>query len=278
MVTGTIRIPSIAKFVQQNFDSSEALAKHLTPRPSFFKILIVDFTRRLRVPPVFSQRYGSALGGSVRLRNSSGKIWFVKLEQMDEDERYCFTQGWNKFAEEVGLEVGEFLVFRFVGESMFDVSVYGVHGCDREIPGAGFQVEDFDPDEQVELREDVPNVIKKKQSRAGNARTSESDHSQEEKSPLYFEILLKFHHRSRVSPPKKFWMAAGLSVRRTVGVVYLPKHHYQIVKLDHRPKYRIDITSGWSEFRKANGLVFGKTYSFEFKPSRNVIEVQELKT
>ncbi|KAK4393362.1 hypothetical protein Sango_1807000 [Sesamum angolense] len=247
-------------------------------RPSFFKILIVDFTRRLRVPPVFSKRYGSALGGSVRLRTSAGKIWFVKLEQKDEDERYCFTRGWKKFAEDVGLEMGEFLVFRFVGGSMFDVSVYGAHGCEREIPGPGFQVEDSDPDAQVELsKDDVPNVIKKKRSRAGNNRTSESDHSVEE-SPLYFEILLKPHHRSRVTPPKRFWMAAGLSGHKTVGVVYLPKHHYQIVKIDRRPMYRTDISTGWSEFRRANGLALGKTYSFDFKPSRNVIEVQELKT
>ncbi|KAL0450272.1 UNVERIFIED_CONTAM: hypothetical protein Slati_1583600 [Sesamum latifolium] len=247
-------------------------------RPSFFKVLTVDFTRRLRVPPVFSQRYGSALGGSVRLRTSAGKIWFVKLEPKDEEERYCFTRGWIKFAEDVGLEMGEFLVFRFVGGSMFDVSVYGVHGCEREIPGAGFQVEDSDPDAKVELsKDDVPNVIKKKGSRTGNNRTSESDDSQEEKSPLYFEILLKSHHRSRVTPPKRFWRAIGLSGRKNVGVVYLPKHHYQIVKIDRRPMYRIDISSGWSEFRRVNGLVFGKTYSFEFKPSRNVIEVQELK-
>ncbi|KAK4416254.1 hypothetical protein Salat_2450900 [Sesamum alatum] len=249
-------------------------------RPSFFKILLLDFNRLLRLPPVFLQRYGSALrGGSVKLRASSGKIWLVKLEHKDEEERCCFTRGWNKFVEDVGLEMGEFLVFRLVGRAMFDVSVYGIHGCEREIPGAGFQVEDSDPDEQDELcKDDVTHVIKKKRSRSRKNRTSESDRSPEEKSPLYFEILLKKHHRSRVSPPKRFWMAAGLSDKKTVGVEYLPKHHFQVIKLDHRPTYRMDMGSGWSEFRNANGLVFGKTYSFEFKPIRNVIQVQELKT
>ncbi|KAK4416255.1 hypothetical protein Salat_2451000 [Sesamum alatum] len=248
-------------------------------RPSFFKILLLDFDRLLPLPPDFSQRYGPALRESVKLRTSSGKIWVVRLEHKDhEEERYCFTRGWSEFAADVGLEMGEFLVFRLVGESMFDVSVYGIHGCEREIPGPGFQVEDSDPDEQVELREDeAPNVSKKKRSRARNNRTSESHRSPEEKSPLYLEILLKPHHKSKVSPHKRFWMAAGLSGRRTVGVEYLPDHRYHVVKLNRRP-YGIDMSSGWSEFLKANGLVFGKTYSFEFKPSRNVIQVQELKT
>ncbi|KAL0450273.1 UNVERIFIED_CONTAM: hypothetical protein Slati_1583700 [Sesamum latifolium] len=251
----------------------------LNQRPSFFKVLIMDFTRRLRLPLVFSQRYGSALRGSVRLRNSSGKIWFVKLEQEDEDERYCFTRGWKKFAEDVGLEMGEFLVFRFVGGCMFDVSVYGVHGCEREISGAGFQVEESDSDDQVELsKDDVPNVIKKKRSRAGNTCTSESGRSLKETSPLYFEIRLKPHHKSRVSLPKRFLMAAGLPGKQTVELDYLPKHRCQVVMLDHRQRNRTEIAFGWPEFWKSNGLVFGKTYSFEFKPSRNVIEVQELKT
>ncbi|KAL0343607.1 UNVERIFIED_CONTAM: hypothetical protein Sangu_1248100 [Sesamum angustifolium] len=232
-----------------------------------------------RLPLVFSQRYGSALHGSVRLRTSSGKIWFVKLEQKDEDERYCFTRGWSKFAEMIGLEMGEFLVFRFVGGSMFDVSVYGVHGCEREIPGAGFQVEDSDPDEQVELsKDDVSNVIKKKPSSAGNTHTSESDRSPKETSPLYFEIRLKMHHKSRVSLPKRFWMAAGLPGKQTVELEYLPKRRCQVVMLDHRQRNRTEIAFGWSEFRKSNALVYGKTYSFEFKPSSNAIEVQELKT
>ncbi|KAL0332234.1 UNVERIFIED_CONTAM: hypothetical protein Scaly_2124900 [Sesamum calycinum] len=293
-VTRRYGVSTVAKFVQQKIftqklrpstsfacqeDKLETMSVKPNERPSFFKILIMDFSRRLRLPLVFSQRYGSALHGSVRLRTSSGKIWFVKLEQKDEDERYCFTRGWNKFAEDVGLEMGEFLVFRFVGGSMFDVSVYGVHGCEREIPGAGFQVEDSDPDEQVELsKDDVSNVIKKKRSSAGNTHTSESDRSPKETSPLYFEIRLKMHHKSRVSLPKRFWMAAGLPGKQTVELEYLPKHCRQVVMLDHRQRNRTEIAFGWSEFRKSNGLVYGKTYSFEFKPSRNAIEVQELKT
>lgn len=203
----------------------------------------------------------------------------MKLEQKDEKERYCFTGGWNKFAEDVGLEMGEFLVFRFVGGSMFDVSVYGVHGCEREIPGAGFQVEDSDLDEQIELsKDDVPNVIKKKRSRAGNTRTSESDRPLEETTPLYLEIRLKPHHKSRVSLPKRFCMAADLPGKQTVELEYLPKHRCQVIMLDRRHRSRTEMAFGWSEFRKSNGLVYGKTYSFEFKPSRNIIEVQELKT
>lgn len=40
--------------------------------------------------------------------------------------------------------------------------------------------------------------------------------------------------------------------------------------------FKLEMASGWSEFRKANRLAFGDTCSFEFIPSKNVIRVTEI--
>ncbi|EYU44338.1 hypothetical protein MIMGU_mgv1a026278mg, partial [Erythranthe guttata] len=39
----------------------------------------------------------------------------------------------------------------------------------------------------------------------------------------------------------------------------------------------LDLTAGWPEFRKINRLSVGKTYLFEFIPSKQVIQVKPIK-
>lgn len=63
----------------------------------------------------------------------------------------------------------------------------------------------------------------------------------------------------------------------TVGLEYHPNHRCQSVVLVQRAN-RVEMAAGWRAFRGENGLFYGKTYSMEFKPSKNVIQVKEVKT
>ncbi|KAL3616463.1 hypothetical protein CASFOL_039853 [Castilleja foliolosa] len=243
-------------------------------KPSFFKVLIFDFTRKLLIPPAFARDYEENLRGeNFTLRISSGQTWSVKMVKK-EDDKYEFTVGWNKFAKDVGLKMGEFLVFSLVAKSKFDVSVFAVTHCQRQIE-AVIKIED---DDEVEYK-NLNAGGKYKQSRAPNGRASKSDHLLElQKSPLYFEVHLKKHQKSRLAITKKFCEAAGLMNKTSVDLEYLPNHRHQCVVLSYTPShYRTDMAAGWPEFRKANGLVIGKTYSFQFRPRKNVIQVQEVK-
>ncbi|KAL8477657.1 hypothetical protein ACS0TY_029817 [Phlomoides rotata] len=211
-------------------------------KPSFFKIIIrKDFSRLLRLPPAFMQKYGSNLQKNVKLRIESGRSWDVKVESM-EDGVFCFSRGWEKFAQDVGLKMGEFLVFNLNdGGLSVDVCVYETSGCKKEFP-------------------DARNIRWKDKS----------------SSPLYYETVLKLHHRTRVTPRRTFARAAGLMGKESVEVV--GEHHKQFVTLDHNQAdaLRVDMAQGWSEFRSANGLEYGKTYSFEFNPKNNIIKVKEV--
>ncbi|KAL3616462.1 hypothetical protein CASFOL_039852 [Castilleja foliolosa] len=227
------------------------------------------------IPPAFARDYEKSLSGeNFTLRISSGQTWAVKMVKK-EDEKYEFTVGWNKFVKEVGLKKGEFLVFSLVAKSMSDVSVFAVTCCERQIEVI-IKIEDDEDEDEVECK----NLnAQTKQSKAPYDRASKPDHSSElQKSPLYFEVRLKKYQKSRLTIKKKFCEAAGLMDKGSVGLEYLPNHRYQTVVLGHRPKrWRTDMASGWPEFRKANGLVLGKTYSFEFRPRKNVIQVKEVK-
>lgn len=41
-------------------------------------------------------------------------------------------EGWEKFAEEHGLQLGDLLIFRHEGEMEFEVTIFDSSHCDRE--------------------------------------------------------------------------------------------------------------------------------------------------
>ncbi|KAL0450271.1 UNVERIFIED_CONTAM: B3 domain-containing protein LOC [Sesamum latifolium] len=243
-------------------------------KPSFFKVLIKDFAQKLNLPPVFVQKYGQMLPGTAELRTSSGETWRVKLEI--EDEKYCFTGGWSKFVKDVELEMGEFLVFWFnIGKSSFDVSVYGINGCEKGISSRNNTLtEDSDADGDAELSNDDAN---KKQPRTCICQTEGGGRGST--TNPQFEVVLTQSRKLRISLRKGFAEAAGLIGKRAVVLEYPPKNRYWPVLLDNRslPHFRLDFATGWFQFRRENDLRVGKTYSFEFNPAKNVIQVKELK-
>ncbi|CAA2981300.1 B3 domain-containing Os01g0723500-like [Olea europaea subsp. europaea] len=125
------------------------MARKPKPKPSFFKVLIGNFTPRLRLPALFVLNYGEILPENVTLTTNSGKSWNVKLEQ-DEGEHY-FSQGWVKFAEDLDLKMGTFLLFQLVDNSTFNVLAYGLSGCEMEFEDGESQTDDAEP-EEVPLR------------------------------------------------------------------------------------------------------------------------------
>ncbi|KAL8531923.1 hypothetical protein ACS0TY_008505 [Phlomoides rotata] len=238
-------------------------------KPSFFKIIIrKDFSRLLRLPPAFMQKYGSNLQKNVKLRIESGRSWYVKVESM-EDGLFCFSRGWEKFAQDVGLKMGEFLVFNLnAGGLSVDVSVYETSGCKKDARNI-LRCKDKS---SSPLYYETSGCKKEFPDARNICWKDESSSS----SPLYYETVLKIHHRSRITPSRTFARAAGLMEKESVEVV--GEHHKQCVTLNHNQTdaLRVDMAQGWCEFRSANGLEYGKTYSFEFIPKNNIIKVKEV--
>ncbi|PHT64083.1 hypothetical protein T459_32066 [Capsicum annuum] len=56
----------------------------------------------------------------------AGKKWLVKLNGRR------FKDGWEKFAEEHDLQLGDMLIFRHEGDMDFDVSIFDSTRCDTE--------------------------------------------------------------------------------------------------------------------------------------------------
>ncbi|KAF8406369.1 hypothetical protein HHK36_008456 [Tetracentron sinense] len=102
-----------------------------TPRPSFFKVMIGDFTNKIRIPPAFMKNFNGMLPHESILRSDTGRFWRVQMEVVDQD--LFFQNGWPEFVKDHALEVGDFLIFWFLGNSTFDVRIYGRTGCEKKV-------------------------------------------------------------------------------------------------------------------------------------------------
>ncbi|KAL3849425.1 hypothetical protein ACJIZ3_011307 [Penstemon smallii] len=103
------------------------------PRNSFFKVMINEnFSQEIQLPPVFVRLHAEILPVKAKLRTSLGETWNVKLVKRN-DNRYFFTRGWNKFVKYFGIQFGEFVMFTLSGNSIFDVTVFGINQCERKI-------------------------------------------------------------------------------------------------------------------------------------------------
>nr|GEV85878.1 DNA-binding pseudobarrel domain-containing protein [Tanacetum cinerariifolium] len=61
---------------------------------------------------------------------NGGYLWKLKMKKFD-DHTFCFVDGWCNVVKDVGLLFGEFLLFKYVGSSVFLMHVYGVNGCEK---------------------------------------------------------------------------------------------------------------------------------------------------
>ncbi|KAM7252025.1 hypothetical protein ACFE04_023908 [Oxalis oulophora] len=100
--------------------------------PSFFKVLVGDFSTKLMVPPAFMKNFNGELPKITTLKSSTEiKSWGVLMEKTE--KYYYFNKGWSKFVTDHCLQYGDFLVFKLITNSSFEVVIYdGDDECEKD--------------------------------------------------------------------------------------------------------------------------------------------------
>ncbi|XVF01177.1 hypothetical protein REPUB_Repub04eG0066000 [Reevesia pubescens] len=90
----------------------------------FYKLMVSSILqdKKLRIPYKFVKKFGDELSSIATLAVPSGRLWLVELRK--DKKRMWFDNGWNVFVEYYSICIGYFLVFRYEGNSHFDVHVY----------------------------------------------------------------------------------------------------------------------------------------------------------
>ncbi|XP_050152677.1 B3 domain-containing protein Os01g0905400-like isoform X6 [Malus sylvestris] len=97
---------------------------------SFFKIMIGDqLSKVLFLPPKFAPNVSALVNKKAVLEDSRGRQWKVTISRVDGS--LAFQQGWNAFALDNDLQVGQFLNFNYVTDSHFNVKIYDKSGCEK---------------------------------------------------------------------------------------------------------------------------------------------------
>ncbi|XP_021287250.1 B3 domain-containing transcription factor VRN1-like isoform X3 [Herrania umbratica] len=121
----------------------------------FYKLIVSSILqdKKLRIPHKFVKKYGDELSSIVTLATPSGRFWLVEL--MKDRRRMWFDSGWNVFLEYYSICVGYFLVFRYEGNSHFNVHVYNLAASEINYLSNGLNnSEEPSPDEHVKNIED----------------------------------------------------------------------------------------------------------------------------
>ncbi|CAI9774568.1 unnamed protein product [Fraxinus pennsylvanica] len=100
----------------------------------FFKVILPSTTSlyKLKIPNKFVKRYGHQLFNVVRLADSIGALWCVRLEKVEES--LWFHDGWEKFVEDHSVSYGYFLLFKYNGNSNFNVHVFDLTATEVHYP------------------------------------------------------------------------------------------------------------------------------------------------
>lgn len=83
------------------------------------------------IPPAFVRKFINTIPRGAILKDESGRYWHVGVEKID--PKLYFTSGWEGFVSEHKLERGDLLLFKYNGNTSFEVKVYANNGCKKEL-------------------------------------------------------------------------------------------------------------------------------------------------
>ncbi|XP_021761489.1 B3 domain-containing protein REM16-like isoform X1 [Chenopodium quinoa] len=98
----------------------------------FFKVMLGDFKHQLKIPRKFMECFKVKLLPWCTLIGPSKNKWKIRLSSTGDETSLKFSDGWEQFVSDNGVEEADSLVFRFVKDSSFEVTVFDMSGCERE--------------------------------------------------------------------------------------------------------------------------------------------------
>ncbi|XP_074377325.1 B3 domain-containing protein LOC_Os12g40080-like [Apium graveolens] len=228
--------------------------------PSFMKLLINDFCKKLLIPPKFVRLHPGTLPKDCTLKpTGTQRSWPVRTKLID--NHLFFKKGWKEFAQHYSLQYGNMLIFRYAQDSEFYVDIFDNSSCSRELvsintaPVLPRQDKKNDPEtaaDQLILTLKFPS-FKRTNLKSYVKRTGYLTHTHVHRLQVNEYILLQ-------PIPREFTQTyMKESTNSYVKLLFLDK--FWIVKL-WRGGRRIHIKD-WSNFAKENSLELGDVCVFQ---------------
>ncbi|XP_059623762.1 putative B3 domain-containing protein At5g66980 [Cornus florida] len=266
--------------------------------PEFFKVYFPQkSSQQLCVPPDFVKHFNGTIPTKAILKDLCGKFWHVEME--DVENGVFIKNGWQSFVNHYSIELGDFLVFRYNGNSIFDVRIFGKSGCMKEntlaIEKTATRVKIEEETEAEQTSPKHTNVRKRKYSEVGCKISPESrgllGPIQLTPQRIVSETIQekKIFNAGRMTSPKNPYFIATLpSSRLRPASVTIPKSiatnndikiNPQMVLCDQdrkswpvnivpRKDGRLNFSQGFRDFLQDNSIALNDKCLFEFLPDR----------
>uniref|UniRef100_A0ACD5UAG6 Uncharacterized protein n=1 Tax=Avena sativa TaxID=4498 RepID=A0ACD5UAG6_AVESA len=107
-------------------------------KPQFIKVLLPDFMEKMLIPPAFVQRYVSEAQQSSKMAIIASQFGKFRPIEVEEDGHGMFLAGgWPQFLAFHGISEGDVVLFRYEGNMLFKIKVFGLNGCQKNLRGKG---------------------------------------------------------------------------------------------------------------------------------------------
>ncbi|XP_062092378.1 B3 domain-containing transcription factor VRN1 [Humulus lupulus] len=95
-------------------------------RPYFHKLIVLSIiqAKQLRIPDNFVKKFRDELSTVATITVPDGHIWRVGLKKAD--NRIWFHDGWQDFVDRYGIRLGYLLIFRYEGNTTFNVFIFNL--------------------------------------------------------------------------------------------------------------------------------------------------------
>ncbi|XP_070019456.1 B3 domain-containing protein REM10-like [Nicotiana sylvestris] len=189
------------------------------------------------------------------------KQWRVKV-----NGRYI-EEGWEKFAEEHDLQLGDLLVFRHEGNMEFEVSIFDSSHCDREYSEYLRQQQ-----EEANNVEEISKKFEFKEKPSRGIKLSINEDSSHAEAATYEKPFGQSHFVCTIQPyclfrgylslPRQFAKANGLSNKKCDLIIKDDRQRSWKLKLSSS-KSRVYMGDGWRKLVTDNCLKEGDRIRFE---------------
>uniref|UniRef100_A0A3Q7ERM3 TF-B3 domain-containing protein n=1 Tax=Solanum lycopersicum TaxID=4081 RepID=A0A3Q7ERM3_SOLLC len=196
--------------------------------------------KRLKIPTSFTYYKNRKLPMKINLRDRFGNMWPVGVNKIGGN--LYFQYGWEKFIEDNSVEVGDFLVFDYDGNKMFDFKLLGRTKCEKNGVG-GLKAEEMIVEHQ-KSRES------KEKNWASDSYIFKSGRATQPKNP-YFVAKIRSKRRDQLYVPVdvvkdyKLELPSSMTIRDSIGREF-------VTKLNKWKDGRIWLVGGWRSLCRWN--------------------------
>lgn len=110
--------------------STENVRRTVFPR--FFTVFLPNLcSRRLEISPAFVKHIDDQnFPWTCSMKGPSGHTWNLELVS-EETKGVFFDRGWEEFAKDHSLQLGNFMVFEYIGDRRFSMLLFDSSACEK---------------------------------------------------------------------------------------------------------------------------------------------------